>query len=478
MTDELLPNVLADRYASKEMKRIWSQVGKIITEREFWIALMKVQASLGINIPQEDIARYEAVICQVNLESIRQRESKLKHDVKARLEEFNATAGCEHIHKGMTSRDLTENVEQMQITRGLRLILNKSISVLDCLAKKADTHRHLVISARTHNVAAQPTTLGRRFSMFGEELLWATKRLEHLIDNYPCRGIKGAVGTQQDQLTLLNGDKSKVAALESRLLAHLGFTNSLSNTGQVYPRSLDFDVISSLYLVSCALANLAKTLRLMAGHELISEGFSSGQVGSSAMPHKMNSRSAERLSGLQTILKGHVSAATSLAGDQWNEGDVSCSVVRRVLLPDSFLALDAVLDTALVILEQMEVYEPVIALETARYAPFLATTTLLMAAIQEGGPREQMHEIIKKHAIAAAQAIRQGNSTSNDLATRLGQDPEFPLGKVAIDKTIQDVETLTGRYESQIESFRSEVEKLCGKHPQWSQYTAEQVDLL
>lgn len=478
MTDELLPNVLADRYASKEMKKIWSQVGKIIMEREFWIALMKVQASLGIKIPQNDIARYEAVIEEIDLDSIRQRESKLKHDVKARLEEFNAVAGCEHIHKGMTSRDLTENVEQMQIIRGLRLIRDKSISVLDCIAKKADTYRHLVISARTHNVAAQPTTLGRRFSMFGEELLWATRRLEHLIDNYPCRGIKGAVGTQQDQLTLLAGDKSKVTALENLLLDHLGFTSSLNNTGQVYPRSLDFDVISALYLVSCGLANLAKTLRLMAGHELVSEGFSSGQVGSSAMPHKMNSRSAERLNGLQTILKGYVSTATALAGDQWNEGDVSCSVVRRVLLPDSFLAVDAVLDTALVILEQMEVYEPVIALETARYAPFLATTTLLMAAIQEGGPREQMHNIIKKHAVATAQDMRQGHSASNDLASRLGEDPEFPLAEVAIKQTIKEVERLTGLYEVQIELFRSEVEKLCSKYPEWSHYTAEQVTLL
>ncbi|MFO7725185.1 MAG: lyase family protein, partial [Oceanipulchritudo sp.] len=290
---DAIPNILAQRYASGQIREIWSPSGKIRLEREYWIALMKAQADLGMPIPREAIEAYEAVIDDIDLAAIEKRERVTRHDVKARIEAFNDKAGFEHIHKGMTSRDLTENVEQLQLYRSLRILRLKAMATLRAFAGAALRHRDLVLTGRTHNVAAQPTTLGKRIAMFGEEFMRAVEKLERLLADYPARGLKGAVGTQLDLLTLFGGDAGKVARLESRILTHLGLPGQLSAVGQVYPRSLDFEVVSLFNLLAAGPSSFARTLRLMAGHELASEGFAKGQVGSSAMPHKMNARSCE-----------------------------------------------------------------------------------------------------------------------------------------------------------------------------------------
>src|ERR1017187_9913096 len=231
------------------------------------------------------------------------------------------------IHLRQTSRDVTENVEQLQIFQSLKIVRMKAAAALLALARRAEEHRDLMITGRTHNVPAQPTTLGKRLAMFGQELNVAFDRLDGLIERYPVRGLKGAVGTQLDQLTLLGGRADKVADLESRVLKHLGIPASLGNVGQVYPRGLDFDVVSALHQTGAAAASFAVTMRLMAGAGLVTEGFPEGQVGSSALPHKANARNCERICGFSTVLSGYVAMTASLAGDQWNEGDVSCSVV-------------------------------------------------------------------------------------------------------------------------------------------------------
>ena len=343
----MIPNVLAQRYASVAMNEIWSAEGRILLERQFWVAVMKAQQGLGLDIPDQAIADYEKVIETVDLESIAERERSTRHDVKARIEEFNALAGHEHVHKGMTSRDLTENVEQLQVFRALEVVANKTATTLLRLGQRCQQWRDLLITARTHNVAAQPTTFGKRLAMFGEELHSALKSLERLIETYPARGLKGAVGTQMDALSLFEGQREKVAQLEQKTIEHLGIPQLLSNVGQVYPRSLDLSVVSCLNQLASGPSSFCKTLRLMAGHETASEGFAKGQTGSSAMPHKMNSRSCERINGFRMILGGYLTMASSLAGDQWNEGDVSCSVVRRVMLPDAFLAIDGLFETCL-----------------------------------------------------------------------------------------------------------------------------------
>ena len=324
------------------MVDIWTPSGKVVLEREFWLAVLEAQNDLGVTVDQKVLDDYRDVIGAVDLPSIDARERITKHDVKARIEEFNALAGHEHIHKGMTSRDLTENVEQLQVKQSLELLRDRAIATLTRLGRLAAEHETTVMAGRSHNVAAQATTLGKRFASVADEMLVSLERVEDLLGRYPLRGIKGPMGTAQDMLDLLDGDEDKLADLEQRVAGHLGFQRVLTSVGQVYPRSLDFDVLSALVQLTAGPSNLATTIRLMAGNEIVTEGFKEGQVGSSAMPHKMNTRSCERVNGLAVVTRGYLSMVGELAGDQWNEGDVSCSVVRRVALPDAFFLSDLV----------------------------------------------------------------------------------------------------------------------------------------
>jgi adenylosuccinate lyase len=466
----VIPNVLAERYASPAMQTIWSAEGRIVLEREFWIAVMKAQRDLGLDVPADAIAAYERVKDQVDTASIMAREKITRHDVKARIEEFNDLAGHEQVHKGLTSRDLTENVEQLQVYRSLLIVRDKTIAALRRMRERAEQWSDLVLTARTHNVAAQPTTLGKRVAMSGEELLGGLAALEAVIAGYAVRGLKGAVGTQMDQLSLFDGDTAKVAALEQRVVAHLGMPAVWTNVGQVYPRSLDFRVVAALTDLGSGPSSFCKTLRLMAGHETASEGFAPGQTGSSAMPHKMNSRSCERVNGFHVILKGYLTMAAGLAGDQWNEGDVSCSVVRRIMLPDSFFAIDGMLETYLTILDQMDAYQAVIAAETARYLPFLMTTTIMMEAVKAGVGRETAHHAIKQHALATVNDLRCGATDRNDLIDRLAGDSRLGLTRVALDAILARGDRESGAAKAQVAAFAGSVRELEAAHPQAAAY--------
>ena len=461
-----IPNVLAERYASPAMKDIWSQHGRVALERDFWIAVMKAQRDLGVPIPADAIKDYERVKGRIDLAAIAKRERVTLHDVKARIEEFSELAKRQFIHLGLTSRDLTENVEQLQIFRALQLVQFKVAAALLALARQAEAHRDLMITGRTHNVPAQPTTLGKRLAMFGQELLVAAARLGELLERYPVRGLKGAVGTQLDQLTLLGGDAGKVDQLETRVLKHLGFHASLGAVGQVYPRSLDFEVVTALHQVAAPAASCATTLRLMAGAGLLTEGFLEGQVGSSAMPHKVNARNCERICGFATILSGYVTMTGALAGHQWNEGDVSCSVVRRVALPDAFFALDGLLETYLTVLRQMEVFPAAVAAENERNLPFLATTTILMEAVKAGAGRETAHEAIKEHALAAAKAIRDGGASNadGDMLERLAGDKRLGLPKKALRAILSENERFVGAAPHQVDAFVAQVKPILRRH--------------
>jgi len=467
----VIPNVLAERYASPALQSIWSAEGRIILEREFWIAVMKAQRDLGLDVPTAAIDAYEAAKNIVDPASIMAREKITRHDVKARIEEFNDLAGHEQVHKGMTSRDLTENVEQLQVYRSLLLIRDKTVATLRRFRQRSEQWSELILTARTHNVAAQPTTLGKRIAMFGEELLSSLTALDSIIANYPVRGLKGAVGTQMDQLSLFEGDAAKVADLEQRIVSHLGMPAVWTNVGQVYPRSLDFRVVAALTDLASGPSSFCKTLRLMAGHETASEGFAPGQTGSSAMPHKMNSRSCERVNGFHVILKGYLTMAAGLAGDQWNEGDVSCSVVRRIMLPDSFYAIDGLFETFLTVLDQMDAYDAVIAAETAHYLPFLMTTTIMMEAVKSGVGRETAHKAIKEHALATVNDLRQGKIDRNNLIERLAGDERLGLSRPTLDAILARGDQESGAAKSQIQSFANAVRKLEAASPQAAAYT-------
>ncbi len=461
----MIPNVLAERYASPAIQSIWSAEGRILLEREFWIAVMKAQRDLGLDIPLAAIAAYESVKNTVDTASIMAREKITRHDVKARIEEFNELAGHEQVHKGMTSRDLTENVEQLQVYRSLLIVRDKTVATLRRFRERSEQWSDLVLTARTHNVAAQPTTLGKRIAFFGEELLGGFQALESIIASYAVRGLKGAVGTQMDQLSLFEGDSGKVAELEKRVVAHLGMPAVWTNVGQVYPRSLDFRVVAALTDLCSGPSSFCKTLRLMAGNETASEGFAPGQTGSSAMPHKMNSRSCERVNGFHVILKGYLAMAAGLAGDQWNEGDVSCSVVRRIMLPDSFYTIDGLFETLLTVLDQMDAYEAVIAAETAHYLPFLMTTTILMEAVKSGVGRETAHRAIKEHAVATVHELRQGKIDRNDLIDRLSGDFRLGLSREFLDGILARGEHESGAAKAQVTAFAAAVRALETANP-------------
>lgn len=473
--ESLIKNVLADRYASENLRAVWSEAGKIRIERTLWIAIMKAQKTLGIEIPDGVIESYEEKIDVIDLDSIRDRERVTKHDVKARIDEFCSLAGHEHIHKGMTSRDLTENVEQLQVYQSLQLLLNKSVACLSKLGALTDQHRGLVITGRSHNVPAQPTTLGKKLAMYGEEFAHAIKALHSFTEAYPVRGLKGAVGTQTDQLTLFNGDAEKALKLDSIVREHLGISHKWNAVGQVYPRSLDFELVSSLYQLSSGPSNFSRMIRLMAGHETASEGFAKGQTGSSAMPHKMNSRSCERIHGFRTILSGYVTMASNLAGDQWHEGDVSCSVVRRVLLPDSFFAIDGLLNTWMTVLDQLVIYPAMITKELEQFAPFLMTTTLMMESVKKGLGRETAHHLIKKHAVDEIQNRRQQAVIDNHLLERLAGDSEFPMELDELQAIVARIHEQIGNADAQVSGFLSEVKSLQKKFPFYKNQQTENI---
>lgn len=469
-----IANVLANRYASAELVDLWSAETKIILERQLWIAVLKAQRDLGVDVPAEAIAAYENVIDKVDLESIANREKITRHDVKARIEEFNALAGYEQVHKGMTSRDLTENVEQLQVYRSLELIRTKAITVALRIAERAAEYDTLVMAGRSHNVAAQATTLGKRFASATEELLVAIERIENLIERYPLRGIKGPMGTAQDMLDLMGGDETKLAELESRIATHLGFARVFDSVGQVYPRSLDFDALSALVQLGAGPSSLAHTIRLMAGNETVTEGFKEGQVGSSAMPHKMNARSCERVGGLQVILRGYLTMAADLSGQQWNEGDVFCSVIRRVALPDAFFALDGMFETFLTVLAEFGAFPAMIDRELERYLPFLATTRILMAAVRAGVGRETAHEVIKENAVAVALNMRE-NGGEQDLIDRLAADDRLPLTKQQLDDALADRHAFIGAAESQTHRVIDRVRALVAQYPQAADYVPGEI---
>jgi adenylosuccinate lyase len=371
-------SIVGKRYASSQMQNVWSAETKVLKERELWIAVMRAQVKVGIDISSEVIAAYESVKTKIDLGSIERRETELKHDVKARIEEFNALAGHQKIHLGLTSRDVTENIEGWQTKTSLDLTLSSSAQLLEELAKKIESYSGLAIVGRTHNVPAQLTTLGRRFASWSEEFLIALENLETLHTNYRVKGIKGAIGTGSD-LKALHSDNW--LEIERAVADELGIKKTLIAPSQIYPS-----------------ASIATNIRLMAGLSLLSEGKASGQVGSSAMPHKNNPRLSERVYGLFILLKGYLTMVSEISGNQWNEGDVSESVVRRVALADSFYTIDAILRSMRKILSELQVNESAISKELDRELEYLLSSKVLLKAVEKGIGRESAHSLILESA--------------------------------------------------------------------------------
>ena len=287
---------------------------------------------------------------------------------------------------------------------------------------------------------------------------------QRLVDPHT---VPHAHQVEQDSIDLL-GSTDAHFKLEGAIAKELGFNSVLDSTGQIYPRSFDYDVVTTLVQIASSPSSLATSIRLMAGAELVTEGFKAGQVGSSAMPHKMNTRSCERVNGLSVVLRGYASMVSELSGDQWNEGDVSCSVVRRVALPDAFYAIDGLLETMLTVLDEFGAFPAVISAELERYLPFLATTKILMAAVKCGVGREVAHEVIKEHAVKAALGMREGKK--NTLLEDLASDDRLPLDRQALDALISDPIEFTGEARQQVARVVSRIDAITSAHPAAAQY--------
>jgi adenylosuccinate lyase len=471
-------DVLSARYATPEMNEIFSEKGKVIGERELWIAVMKSQKELGLDISSEDIEKFEAAKNDVNLDEIKAIEIKTKHDVKARIESFVKTAGAKQIiHLGMTSRDPTDNNEQIQYMKSGKLVFDKNIAILKNMDINANKYSNYYILARTHNQPAQGTLLGRRFSMWEEELGLHLLSFENFLNSYALRGIKGIVGTQNDMIKLL-GSQEKALRLEGLVAEKLGFNKVLNSPGQVYPRSLDLALNNNLLQLSAASSNFAYTMRLMAGFGLVNEGFEEGQTGSSAMPFKMNTRTCERINAFADLLAMYADGASRISGHQWQEGDVSCSVVRRVVGPDSFYAMDGLCESTLNVLKNMHAYEGEIVHELDKYLPFIVTTEILQMATKNGIGRENAHEIIKKHSIAEGRRMKEEGSSETKLPELLANDPVFSnfITKEQIYEIINDnKERQIGNARLQMEKASNDAQYFFSKYPNAVSYESRPI---
>jgi len=469
----MIKNVIANRYATDLIKNIFSEEGRTLLEREFWINIMKIQKDLGLNISDEDIKKYEDNKNNINLDLIKSIEKVTKHDLKAKIEAFNQIANSKGIHEGMTSRDLTDNVEQIIIKRSCEIILNKYVAILNMFKQVSNKYSNLVLTGRTHHQPAQLTIYGKRLAMSAEELYEQVLSFEHFIEKYPFRGIQGAVGTRMDMIKLL-GSNEKVAILEKKLADKYNFKRVLNATGQIYPRSLDAQLVNHLFLLSTACANFATNIRLMAGYDLVNEGFAKGQTGSSAMPHKRNPRSSERIISFKKTLSGYMAMAAQVAGDQWEEGDISDSMVRRVFISDSFFASDGICETTLTVLKNMGAYELMFEKEVNKYALFLATTSILMLCLEKGLDREEAHEIIKKYAVNEAVNMVTNKDYEINLLENLSKDDFFINAGISFNDLniiFKDIKNEYGSAKKQIEKVNTNIDVLLEKYPSARDYS-------
>jgi len=452
---------LSTRNASPAMQEIWSPQRKFSTWRRLWLALAETEMELGLSITREQVDELRRHQTDINFERAAELEKTLRHDVMAHIHALGEVSPLARpiIHLGATSQFVNCNTEIMQIRDGLRLLAGKLANVIDHLGRFAARYRDLPTLGYTHFQAAQPTTVGKRATLWAQELALALEELEHRLGTLRLRGVKGTTGTQASFLELFGGDTpeahAKCEELERRVAQKLGWPAEkiFVVTGQSYPRTLDGLVIGSLAAVASAAAKMATDLRLLAHLKEVEEPFEAEQVGSSAMPYKRNPMRCERICGLARFVIGLTSVPYTTAAEQWLERTLDDSSTRRLSLPEPFLATDGLVDIAINVTSGLVVYPRKIAANLAAELPFMASEHLLMAAVQKGADRQQVHELIRKHAQAAAQRVKQ-EGAANDLRDRLRAEPAFQ----GVDfGDAMDPAKFIGRAPQQVDRFIAEV---------------------
>lgn len=458
-------NPLIERYASARMSRLWSPQRKFRTWRLLWVALAEAQAELGLPITQQQLAELRAHIDDIDLAAAQRYEHALRHDVMAHLHAYGDACPTARpiIHLGATSCYVTDNTDLVLLREALQIVREGLVAVLRSLAALARKYRDLACLAFTHLQPAQPTTLGKRVCLWAYDFLLDLEEIEHRLARLKALGSKGTTGTQASFLELFGGDQDKVRKLDALICRRLGFEEVYPVTGQTYPRKIDFQVLAALSGIAQSAHKLATDLRILQHRKEVEEPFETQQVGSSAMPYKRNPMRCERMCSLARFVMSLESSPAMTAATQWLERTLDDSANRRLVLPQAFLATDAVLILCRNVLEGLVVYPRVIQRNLEAELPFMATENILMAAVAAGGDRQELHERIRRHSQAAAAMVKQ-QGAPNDLLERLAEDPAF--ASMDFDAALRP-EKFIGRAPQQVDEFLNEVlEPLLAKYPE------------
>ncbi len=457
-------NPLIGRYASRQMARLWSPQEKFSTWRRLWVALAEAQRALGLAIAEEQIAALRSQVETIDFEAAERYERRFRHDVMAHIHALGdaAPAARPIIHLGATSCYVTDNADLMIMRASLQLIRDKTVAAIDALAAFAETQKGLPCLGYTHFQPAQLVTVGKRATLWCYELILDLSEIERRIAELRFLGVKGTTGTQASFLELFDGDDAKVDALDQRVAESFGFERTYPVSGQTYSRKVDAQVLSALAGIAESAHRFGTDLRLLAHERELEEPFEAQQIGSSAMAYKRNPMRAERMCALGRFAMALPAAAGQTAATQWLERTLDDSAVRRLTVPQAFLAVDAILNLYLNVVPGLVVHPAVIARHVAEHLPFMATENLLMAAVQAGGDRQDLHERIRVHAMAAADRLKEG-AAENDLLDRIRNDPAFP----PLDfEGVLDPRDYIGRSVRQVEEFLAhEVEPIRQRYP-------------
>lgn len=455
MSHELYDNPLISRYASRDMCRLWGEQRKFSTWRRLWVILAEAEKELGLPITDQQIAELKAHTDDVDFAAAAAYEEKLRHDVMAHVHAYGDVCPTARpiIHLGTTSCYVTDNTDLILMREGLSIVARSLAAVIDSLAKFARQHRDLPCLGFTHLQPAQPTTVGKRACLWAYDLVLDLAEIEHRIASLKARSVKGTTGTQASFLALFHGDHAKVRKLEQLVAQRLGFDDSYAVTGQTYSRKVDAQVIDALGGISQSAHKLTTDLRLLQSRKEIEEPFEADQIGSSAMAYKRNPMRSERVCGLARFVISLQSSAANTVATQWMERTLDDSANRRLVIPQAFLAVDAILMLLQNIADGLVVYPQVIAKNLREELPFMVTENLLMAAVEKGGDRQKLHEVIRRHSQAAAAVVKQ-EGKPNDLLARLAADPAF--AQVDVNAAMEPAQ-FVGRAPQQVDEFIARV---------------------
>jgi adenylosuccinate lyase len=448
-------NPLITRYASREMATLWGDQRKFSTWRRLWVALAEAEGELGLSVSPQQIAELRAHTDDINFEAAQQYERKLRHDVMAHVHAYGdlCPAARPIIHLGATSCYVTDNTDLILIRESLQVVAGRLAAVIIALADFAKQYRDLPTLSFTHLQPAQPTTVGRRACLWAYDLALDLAEVEHRIATLKARSVKGTTGTQASFLELFAGDHAKVRQLEKLVAKKIGFDATYAITGQTYSRKVDAQVLDTLAGIAASSHKAATDLRLLANRKEIEEPFEKDQIGSSAMAYKRNPMRSERICALARFAMNLASNADDTHATQWFERTLDDSANRRLVIPQAFLAIDAILILYQNVATGLVVYPQVIAKHLREELPFMATENILMAAVAAGGDRQTLHELIRQHSQAAAAVVKEKGG-DNDLIARLKKDKAFAAA--GIDAAI-DPAKLTGRSLQQVDEFLAEV---------------------